>query len=167
MEVNVGIHVVEIWPQTVLTGYPWPESTSLGGGGQTRLAFEVLCWMELTRLHLQIFQGWGTAVSNKGFVVFLLQKANQSLSFDSPQARHSLKPLSFPCYLFMMGPVLKEVIQKLWLGEQVALKKPLNSQIMEKHVFWIGKCPWFPERGLWAWHSVRGGGLLCHLQIFI
>ena len=106
-------------------------------------------------------------VSNKGFVVFLLQKANQSLSFDSPQARHSLKPLSFPCYLFMMGPVLKEVIQKLWLGEQVALKKPLNSQIMEKHVFWIGKCPWFPERGLWAWHSVRGGGLLCHLQIFI
>lgn len=32
---------------------------------------------------------------------------------------------------------------------------------MEKHVFWIETCPWFPERGLWAWHSVRGGGLLC------
>lgn len=61
----------------------------------------------------------------------------------------------------MMGPVLKEVVQKLWLREQVALKKSLNSQIMEKHVFWLEKCPWFPERGLWAWHSVRGGGLLC------
>lgn len=132
------------------------------GGGQMRLAFEVLCSMALTRLHLQIFQGWGTAVfvfQIKVLLCFFFKRQIRVCPL-TPPGQTQPETLVFSL-LFMMGPVLKEVVQKLWLREQVALKKSLNSQIMEKHVFWIEKCPWFPERGLWAWHSVRGGGLLC------